>query len=68
VELNPHSPVRLSSLNWENFTFTFISLFDEVLHSYANTTALPFCRNYFIDVYRRMLIAPVEFMLRRSRE
>ena len=29
MELNLHFPVRLYSLNWEKFTFTFISLFDK---------------------------------------
>ena len=27
-----------------------------------------FCRNHFIDVYRHIFIAALEFMLRRSRE
>jgi len=39
-----------------------------VLHSYASMIVLLFCRNHFIDVYCHMLIADVEFTLRRSRE
>jgi len=31
-------------------------------------SVLLFCRNHFIDVYRHMFIAALEFMLRRSRE
>ena len=39
-----------------------------VLHSYASMIVLLFCRNHFNDVYCHMLIAALEFMLRRSRE
>jgi len=39
-----------------------------VLHSYANMIVLLFCRNHFIDVYCHMLIAALQFVLRRSSE
>jgi len=39
-----------------------------MLHCYASMIELLFCCNHFIDVYCHMLIAALEFMLRRSRE
>jgi hypothetical protein len=39
-----------------------------LLHSLPACTVLLLCFNHFIDVYCRMFIAAVEFMLRRSRE
>ena len=41
---------------------------EKLLHSYADVIVLLFCRNHFIDVYRHMLTAALEFMLPRSRE
>jgi hypothetical protein len=39
-----------------------------MLHSYASMIVLLFCHNHFINVYCHMLIAALDFMLRRSRE
>ena len=39
-----------------------------MLHSYSSMIVLLFCHNHFIDVYCHMLIAALEFTLRRSRE
>ena len=38
-----------------------------LLHSYASMIVLLFCRTHFIEVYCHMLIAALEFMLRRSK-
>ena len=39
-----------------------------VLYSYTLMIVLLFYRNHFIDVYCHMLVAALEFTLRRSRE
>ena len=46
----------------------FLTFLETLLHSYASMIVLLSCHNHFIDVYCHMLIAALEFMLRRSRE